>query len=126
MTVSAAYSGYTVTEDIIDLADTLRSPIEDEEDLRRYVAGIVNLARDSRQKAETALKELRSIRQEIMKVRGPHSRQPRPPSKWDYDVHSCNRRWHLRSNYTKDKNVSSTTYPLGNDSRIITQQIRLS
>lgn len=66
MGVSAAYSGFTVTEEVLFLASAL--PIEDHEDLQQYLVGMMDLAREARENANNAFQAFRNVRADIYDV----------------------------------------------------------
>ncbi|KAF8153803.1 hypothetical protein B0H34DRAFT_67149 [Crassisporium funariophilum] len=68
--VSAAYSGFTVTEEVIFLAECL--PCNDSADLQRYLVGMLELAKTARENANKAFDAFRSVRQQIALVRSLH------------------------------------------------------
>jgi len=64
--VSAAYSGFTVTEEVLFLASL--DSVEDEEDLHQYLAGMMELAKQARDNAHKAHEAFRTVRTEIYAV----------------------------------------------------------
>jgi len=69
LTVLAAYSGFTVTEDVLYLSTAIQDTIEDKEDLERYIMGMLALATQSRENSNKALEAFRDIRKELIGVR---------------------------------------------------------
>jgi len=69
LTVLAAYSGFTVTEDVLYLSTAIQDTIEDKEDLERYIMGMLSLASQSRENSNKALQAFRDIRRELIGVR---------------------------------------------------------
>ncbi|KAH9476677.1 hypothetical protein JR316_0010591 [Psilocybe cubensis] len=63
MGVSAAYSGFTVTEEVLFLAKVL--PVDDQEDLKQYLVGMMDLAREARENANSAFQAFRNVRTDI-------------------------------------------------------------
>ena len=68
LTASAAYSGYTVTTDVLDLAHMLQNPKTKKMIASRYAEGMFILATAYKLKATKALDSLRDVRIELMKV----------------------------------------------------------
>ena len=68
LTVSAAYSGYTATKDVLGLARMLQNPKTKKKAASRYAEGMFILATRSKLKATKALDSLRDVRVELMKV----------------------------------------------------------
>ncbi|KAF8870899.1 hypothetical protein CPB84DRAFT_1905732 [Gymnopilus junonius] len=61
--VSASYSGFTVTEEVLFLANVL--PVEDQQDLQQYLVGMMELAKEARDNANKAYEAFRNVRKEI-------------------------------------------------------------
>ncbi|KAF4623298.1 hypothetical protein D9613_002301 [Agrocybe pediades] len=63
MGVAAAYSGFTVTEEVLFLADL--DTVEEEEDILQYLKGMNELANQARENANKAFEAFRNVRTDI-------------------------------------------------------------
>ncbi|PPQ82779.1 hypothetical protein CVT25_009274 [Psilocybe cyanescens] len=86
MGVSAAYSGFTVTEEVLFLASAL--PIEDRDDLQQYLFGMMDLAREARENANNAFQAFRNVRVEIIEPISKLTEQLKASQKPDGQSHS--------------------------------------
>ena len=66
LALAAAYSGNTVTEEVLYLASAL--PVDNLKELEEYVQSMVDLAIESRQKLRSALEAFGEIRRAVMQV----------------------------------------------------------